>query len=89
MFLQATPSKVANNDEIVNLKKILGLQQGIEYDEKKWTLRYGRIMIMTDADVDGSHIKGLLLNLFHTFWPSLIKIPRFYGIFYNSNCESN
>ena len=37
-------------------------------------LRYGRIMIMTDQDYDGFHIKGLLINLFHSKWHSLYKI---------------
>lgn len=40
-------------------------------------LRYGSIMIMTDQDHDGSHIKGLLINFLHNFWPSLLKIPGF------------
>jgi len=34
-------------------------------------------MIMADQDTDGSHIKGLVLNLIHFFWPSLFKMPRF------------
>ncbi|CAL5433648.1 unnamed protein product [Camellia sinensis] len=34
-------------------------------------------MIMTDQDHDGSHIKGLLINFIHSFWPSLLKIPSF------------
>ena len=34
-------------------------------------------MIMADQDIDGSHIKGLILNFFHTFWPSLCKIKGF------------
>lgn len=34
-------------------------------------------MIMTDQDADGSHIKGLLINLFHCYWPSLLKLPGF------------
>ena len=36
------------------------------------SLRYGSIMIMTDQDHDGSHIKGLLINFIHFFWPDLI-----------------
>lgn len=40
-------------------------------------LRYGSIMIMTDQDHDGSHIKGLLINLLHHYWPSLLSIPGF------------
>lgn len=40
--------------------------------KKDWPLRYGRIMIMTDQDHDGFHIKGLVMNLFHTLWPSLL-----------------
>ena len=40
-------------------------------------LRYGKVLILTDADVDGSHIKGLLINLFSVFWPELLEIPGF------------
>lgn len=40
-------------------------------------LRYGHLMIMTDQDHDGSHIKGLIMNYFHTFYPSLMKLPGF------------
>lgn len=40
-------------------------------------LRYGHIMIMTDQDHDGSHIKGLLMNFLHHFFPSLLRVPGF------------
>lgn len=40
-------------------------------------LRYGHLMIMTDQDHDGSHIKGLIMNYFHTFYPSLMKLAGF------------
>ena len=40
-------------------------------------LRYGHLMIMTDQDHDGSHIKGLIMNFFHHFYPSLLKMPGF------------
>ena len=40
-------------------------------------MRYGRIMIFTDQDVDGSHIKGLVMNFFHSYWPELLDIPGF------------
>jgi DNA topoisomerase-2 len=41
------------------------------------TLRYGSLMIMTDQDHDGSHIKGLIINFLDHFYPSLLKIPNF------------
>ena len=41
------------------------------------SLRYGSIMIMTDQDHDGSHIKGLIINFIHHFWPSLLKLEGF------------
>jgi DNA topoisomerase II len=40
-------------------------------------LRYGSILIMTDQDNDGSHIKGLLINFIHHFWPSLMRMNGF------------
>ena len=67
-------AKKAANQEITYIKQILGLVTGKVYTDVK-QLRYGRVMIMTDQDVDGSHIKGLLINLFHTDWPSLLHIP--------------
>jgi len=68
----ASVKQLLSNQEFNDIKKILGLQQEKEYKSVS-ELRYGRLMIMTDADVDGSHIKGLVLNMFHYFWPSLLE----------------
>ena len=69
----ASVAQLTGNQEFNDLKKILGLQQGKEYKDVS-ELRYGRLMIMTDADNDGSHIKGLILNMIDYFWPSLLKL---------------
>jgi len=66
-------AKKTANTELTHIKQILGLVHGKNYSDIK-QLRYGRIMIMTDQDVDGSHIKGLIINLFHTDWPSLLRL---------------
>lgn len=65
--------KKMKNAELTCIKQILGLEAGKKYTDLK-QLRYGRVMIMTDQDVDGSHIKGLLMNLFHTEWPELLHL---------------
>lgn len=69
----ATVKQVTENEEFSSLKKILGLQHGKVYGSLR-DLRYGRLMIMTDADLDGSHIKGLVLNMFHVYWPKLVDL---------------
>jgi DNA topoisomerase II len=69
----ASVKQLTENQEFSDLKKILGLQHSRVYTSLK-ELRYGRLMIMTDADLDGSHIKGLVLNMIHHFWPSLIDL---------------
>lgn len=69
-------SKVEQTKEIAELKKILGLVSGKKYTDNS-SLRYGSILIMTDQDYDGSHIRGLLINLFHELWHELIAIPGF------------
>lgn len=68
--------KISENKEISDIKKIMGLETGRNYTSTT-SLRYGKIMIMTDADLDGHHIKGLCINMFHSEWPSLSKIPGF------------
>ncbi|KAJ7542297.1 hypothetical protein O6H91_10G100200 [Diphasiastrum complanatum] len=73
---EASHKQIMDNAEINNIKQILGLQHGKDYENTK-SLRYGHMMIMTDQDHDGSHIKGLLINFIHSFWPSLLKIPDF------------
>ena len=67
----ATLEQCLKNEEIVNIKKILGLKHDMVYTSVK-QLRYGGIIILTDSDVDGSHIKGLIINLFQYFWPELL-----------------
>lgn len=72
--------KISENKEIADIKKILGLETGKEYKsmvDVHTHLRYGKIMFMTDQDLDGSHIKGLCINLFHSEWASLVRIPGF------------
>ena len=56
---------------------ILGLQFDKTYEttEERQELRYGHVMLMTDQDADGSHIKGLIMNMFRYYWPALLKPP--------------
>ena len=74
--------KVSENKEIAEIKKILGLETGKEYqniEDVHKTLRYSKVVFMTDQDLDGSHIKGLCINLFQNEWASLTHIPGFIG----------
>jgi DNA topoisomerase-2 len=61
--------KISENKEITEIKKILGLETGKKYntiEDVNKQLRYGKILFLTDQDLDGSHIKGLGINLFQT-----------------------
>lgn len=73
--------KISENKEIHELKQIMGLENGFKYNKDNYTekLRYGRILFMTDQDLDGSHIKGLCINLFDSQWQTLLEIPNFIG----------
>ncbi|KAH6917161.1 DNA topoisomerase II [Coprinopsis sp. MPI-PUGE-AT-0042] len=73
---EARHDQIMKNEEIQNIKKIMGLQHNKDYTDTA-SLRYGRLMIMTDQDHDGSHIKGLIINFLDHFYPSLLKIPDF------------
>ena len=74
--------KIAENKEITEIKKILGLETNKKYlniEDVNKNLRYGKVLFMTDQDLDGSHIKGLGINLFQSEWPTLANIPGFIG----------
>lgn len=78
---EASTSQINNNQEIIDIKKILGLKSGTQYNKDNiQDLRYGAVMLMTDADEDGSHIKGLIINFFDYFFPSLLEIEGFIRI---------
>ena len=64
-----------NNEEITNIVKILGLHYTKKYTDgpELRSLRYGKLLIMTDQDQDGSHIKGLIINFLHHNWPGLLR----------------
>ena len=77
-----TPKKISENKEITEIKKILGLETGKKYstmEQVTSSLRYSKVLFLTDQDLDGSHIKGLCINLFQTEWSSLTEIPGFIG----------
>jgi len=65
---------IINNVEFANLKKIIGLRENEKYTDNS-QFRYGKIIIMTDQDYDGSHIKGLIINFCHRY--NLTKIPNY------------
>ena len=72
--------KISENKEISEIKQIHGLVTGKAYSSQEdvtRSLRYGKIIFMTDQDLDGSHIKGLGINLFESEWKSLAQIPGF------------
>jgi len=73
------PAKIAKNKEILNMKKIIGLEQGRTYTTQNdmERLRYGRVIVFTDQDHDGTHIKGLIVNFIEFFWPALLKREGF------------
>jgi len=76
---EATPKKLMNNEEIKNIIEIMGLKFKTKYNTSKelQKLRYGGIILLVDQDLDGSHIKGLLINFLHCFWPDLLKVDNF------------
>ena len=73
---ELNPKAAVQNTEVASLLTILGLDFEKNYEQlsaKQRGLRYGKVLIMTDQDNDGNHIKGLLINLFHAYWPELLK----------------
>ncbi len=68
---KSSPSRALSSEEITNMITAIGTGVGEQFDLTK--LRYKRIVIMTDADVDGEHIKTLLLTFFFRFMPQLIE----------------
>lgn len=76
---EATQAQLLKNEEILNIKKIMGLHTTKKYetDEEFNSLRYSSIIILADQDKDGIHIAGLIMNFVHHYWPALIKREGF------------
>ncbi|MEO8927283.1 MAG: DNA topoisomerase IV subunit B, partial [Caulobacteraceae bacterium] len=72
----ATADKTGGNKELADLMLALGVGAGARYRDED--LRYERIVIMTDADVDGAHIASLLITFFYRTMPDLIRAGRLY-----------
>ena len=73
---KARVDKVYNNDKLTPVVKALGTGLGDDFDISK--LRYGRVIIMADADVDGAHIRTLLLTFFFRFMRPLVEEGHVY-----------
>ena len=71
----ATSTSIASNKVISNIIHAMGLKHGVDYtdDSNFKKLNYGKIIIVTDADVDGIHIEGLIMNFIHSLYPSLLQ----------------
>ncbi len=74
---KANPSKVLSSEEITNMITVIGTGIGEQFDATK--IRYNKIILMTDADVDGEHINTLLLTFFFRFMPQLIENGYIYA----------
>ncbi|EPY39041.1 DNA topoisomerase II [Angomonas deanei] len=72
----ASLNKLKHCEEIQSVMKIMGLDMQKKYTSTEG-LRYGHLMIMSDQDHDGSHIKGLIINMIHCFWPELLAVDGF------------
>ena len=78
----ATLTQIQDNREITGIRQALGLQHGVDYrDEENYKkLRYGKVVVISDADSDGKHITGLILNVFHSLYPTLIDRDFLYSM---------
>ncbi len=74
---KANPARALSSEEITNMITVIGTGIGEQFDIKR--LRYNKIVIMADADVDGEHIKTLLLTFFFRFMPQLIENGNIYA----------
>ena len=74
---KSNPARALSSEEITNMITVIGTGVGEQFNIDK--LRYNKIVIMTDADVDGEHIKTLLLTFFFRFMPELIKNGNVYA----------
>ncbi|KAJ2093517.1 DNA topoisomerase 2 [Coemansia sp. RSA 986] len=72
----ASATQISANQEFTNIKQILGLKHGTKYTSTS-QLRYGHVLIMADQDVDGSHIKALIVNMFDSMYPGLLEVNGF------------
>jgi DNA topoisomerase-2 len=75
---EITNQKLVQNDEAVNLMASIGLKLGQPIDVKN--LRYGRVLIFTDADMDGNAISALLINFFYKYWPDVFERKMIYKV---------
>ena len=73
---KAKMTKILENNEIKSMIAAIGAGIGLEFDAEK--ARYGKIIIMTDADVDGSHIRTLILTFLYRYMQELVKTGRIY-----------
>ena len=71
----ANSKSIAENREITAVIQILNLKYGVDYriDENFAQLNYGKLLILTDADTDGKHIAGLIINFIHFLFPTLLE----------------
>ena len=74
---KASPARVFSSEEIVAMITAIGTGTGDNFNLDK--LRYGKVILMADADVDGQHIKTLLLTLLFRYFPKLIEDGRVYA----------
>jgi len=75
---ELTNQKLVQNEEAVNLMASIGLKLGQEIDVRN--LRYGRVLIFTDADMDGNAISALLINFFYKYWPDMFERKMIYKV---------
>jgi len=75
---EITNQKLVQNDEAVNLMASIGLKLGQPIDVRN--LRYGRVLIFTDADMDGNAISALLINFFYKYWPDMFECKMIYKV---------
>ena len=77
--LKASDESIEKNPELIEISRRLGLNSELDYTIEKniKTLRYGKLVIMADADLDGHHIKTIILAFFYRFYPSLLKVRGF------------